>query len=902
MSDQPKASKKQVVVFGRLRITVLASRFLRLEWAEDSVFEDRRTFLVVNRKTRPVKFTTKIEGDTLTLDTGEIELVVTDNGKPLNSSNCRASFVMEGEMVTWKAGKKDRKNLGGTIQTLDGWNGDRTKKWIPAEKADPKKLILNSNGDGSWVHQGDYEKRDLGEGLISRSGWAVVDDSKEVVLDPEACDWTPWVTARPEGERQDLYFLAYGLDYSACLLEAGKVFGHQPLPPRYALGYWYSRYWAYTDKEIEELVHQHDRMDVPLDVMVIDMDWHKMGWTGYTWDADYFPDHAETLEWLHSNDIKTSLNLHPAEGVYSYEDAFEGMAKAMDLKEGDLQPVPDYFHKRYTIQGLDPKAGYNIPLDVCDPIYMNAYFEKLHRPMENEGVDVWWMDWQQGNQGSAIENLRTLPWINELHWQDQLRARPDQRPINFSRYGGIGAGRMPIGFSGDTIVTWESLAFQPKLTATASNVLYGTWSHDIGGHMGGEDRNSELYTRWMQFGMLSPVLRTHTSKDARKERRVFEYEEPYKTILIETLRRRYELVPYIYGQLRKAEKSGISLCRPMYYDHPCEDAAYRCPDQYMFGESLLAAPVIKPCKGSSEMAEVKVWLPKGEWIDLSTGQSLEGGQVHQRAYLLSEAPLFAKPGTILPGQVGATRLKEGSYEHLLFEVYGVAQGQADLYEDDGISFGYRRKKSASIKATTQPKGQGLVFELKAAKGAFKGFLKRRDLTLRFFCTAPPKKVVVGGKVLPWSHRPNPGAWSYDGDRACVVVELEKVNVTKGLEVELKGALTAHGDLDGFAGLMAGLERVRYFNCLVSPTQPLIQEERFAVNLAQTGNRISRDPSKVKDELQAFCEGLPTLSAVLLKYQKAYAKKDATVNASSQAQVDQLKAAREILTATLKRQG
>jgi alpha-glucosidase len=98
--------------------------------------------------------------------------------------------------------------------------------------------------------------------------------------------------------------------------------------------------------------------------------------------------------------------------------------------------------------------------------------------------------------------------------------KADRRPICFSRYGGIGAGRYPIGFSGDTYITWDSLAYQPWFTATASNVLYGTWSHDIGGHMSGEN-TPELYTRWMQFGLFSPILRTHANKSKTSDRRVF---------------------------------------------------------------------------------------------------------------------------------------------------------------------------------------------------------------------------------------------------------------------------------------------------------------------------------------------------------------------------------------------
>ena len=168
--------------------------------------------------------------------------------------------------MQWRYGMRDAHNLRGTTRTLDAAQGDRY--------LDYKDLTA----PGTPI--------DLGHGLISRSGWAVVDDSDNIVLDQHPAAACPWVTPRHDGKRQDIYLLAHGHDYRAALREAAQVFGQQPLPPRYTLGYWYSRYWAYTDKEIEDLVAQFDRMQLPLDVMVIDMDWHTMGWTGYTWDRD----------------------------------------------------------------------------------------------------------------------------------------------------------------------------------------------------------------------------------------------------------------------------------------------------------------------------------------------------------------------------------------------------------------------------------------------------------------------------------------------------------------------------------------------------------------------------------------------------------------------------------------
>lgn len=148
---------------------------------------------------------------------------------------------------------------------------------------------------------------------------------------------------------------------------------------------------------------------------------------------------------------------------------------------------------------MNPASKQPIPFHIADKRFVKNYFELLHHSMEDQGVDFWWIDWQQGEK-SEMKGLDPLPWLNHLHYMDS--GRRGTRNLIYSRWGGLGNHRYPIGFSGDTLVYWTALQFQPYMTATASNVLYGWWSHDIGGHMGGETE-PELYARWVQFGALS---------------------------------------------------------------------------------------------------------------------------------------------------------------------------------------------------------------------------------------------------------------------------------------------------------------------------------------------------------------------------------------------------------------
>lgn len=848
------AHSDSTIVFHHARFTVLTDRLIRMEWAEDEVFEDLLTLRVSSRLLEPVPFRSSVKGQTLTLKTGALTLVYTENGKPFSRNNLSVTLKLNGKEVKWVPGKKDTQNLKGTAKTLDGVDGSTQKHWLNLEDKDPNKPIVASSASGDWIWQGDMEPLPLCDGLISRSGWAVVDDSTSPVLDPALCEWQAFPRERNPGERRNLYFLGYGHDYKAAVRDGAKVFGEQPLPPRYALGYWYSRYWAYTDKELKQLVEDFDRMDLPLDVLVIDMDWHKLGWTGYTWDPDFFPNPKELLAWLRKRGVKITLNLHPADGVFDFEDAFPDMLKEMGLAREDLPDLEEHHHFLYDFLGLDPTKAKRLPLNINDPNYMRAYFKCLHHPQEKIGVDFWWMDWQQGRGGSQLPNLDTLPWINELHWQDQVRNSSNKRPINFSRFGGIGAGRMPVGFSGDTIVTWESLAFQPYFTSTSANVLYGYWSHDIGGHMGGE-LTPELYTRWLQFGMFSPILRTHTSKSIDCERRVFHFPDPERGVMMNTLRRRYELVPYLYGEMRKCAENGLSVIRPMYYETPEINEAYGCPNQYMFGDDMIVAPVIEAMDPKTETAEVKVWLPEGEWVDAARGLVLQGGGWMTVQYTLEEVPVFVRPGTVIPEQSYTPRLKSGSYPDLVFRVYAGKEGSCDVYEDDGESLAWKQDECAVIRFSHKKSRKVRTFKLIRAMGDFKGFKAKRPVTILLEGMAPPKNV-EGAK------------WRYDGDTATLILELGNCD----LNVDTEVVVTETVEATGLKGMMTRLEKARAYNCQVSPARPVHAEERLAVRVAQTGNRLSLNPDTFLVEWKNLHEDVLRLPKALEEYAQIYRKK------------------------------
>jgi alpha-glucosidase len=852
-TDNPLAAPKAQVRHGKARFTVLTDRLIRMEWAADGRFEDRPTLSVVNRRLPVPAFTMSAKGASLRIATDAVELTFTDTGKGFTPRTLSARFRTAGVRGDWRFGQRDADNLGGTFRTLDGFDGDRKKEW-------------KQNAAGKW-EAGDWKGVPLPPGLVSRAGWSVFDDSNGIVLDPVAGKGTPWVTPRPAGKRQDLYFMAYGHDYRAWVRDASRVFGRQPLPPRFALGYWYSRYWAYTDRELEALVDEFRRNQVPLDVLVIDMDWHKPGWTGYSWDRDYFPDAAETLGHLKREGLKITLNLHPAQGVGEHEDSFRDMLKALgsDPKRVIRDPV---------ILNDLVICKRRIAMDMTDPDYVRAYFTCLHHPLEKMGVDFWWMDWQQGTK-TNVPGLDPLPWINHLHWTDMAanRERAGKRPICFSRFGGVGAGRYPIGFSGDTVVSWESLAFQPRFTATAANVLYGYWSHDIGGHMH-NPITPELHARWVQFGAFSPVVRTHSTKSHEQDRRFWNFPEPYRGVMMQAVRDRYALVPYLYSECRRCFDTGLSLARPLYYHHPEDPEAYRRPNEYYLGEAVLAAPVVQPADKTTGLASVAVWLPRGRWFEVSSGRWFAGGRTHRLSVHLAETPHFVRPGAILPGQEIPERLMPGSYPALRVTAFPGGDGAYDLYEDDGVSEDYRTNRFATLPIRQESAGHVRRVVLEPARGTFKGFRPTRSLEVRLPASAPAVSVKINGRPLAWRFRPAANGWSYDGDTATLIIRVRRMDARKRTVVEVRtDPRIPAARLDGLAGLMRRLQEVMDLAKLVSPCWPLHAEERLATHVAQTGNRISRRPDTAAAELRALQAALRRLPRVLREFRGIYVKRE-----------------------------
>ncbi|MCF3962072.1 glycoside hydrolase family 31 protein, partial [Streptomyces fuscigenes] len=709
--SRPGAREEAVLRGGHGRLTVLADGLVRLEWSPDGGFEDRASTLAVDRAFESPAFTAVEHGGVLEVSTSRFRLRW--DREEFSPGGLTVSTPSGG---LWRYGEPTG-NLGGTGRTLD-------------------------DADGRIALDG---------GVVSRRGVAVIDDSASFLFEEDG-----WIATRRPG-RRDLYLFAYGRDHEAAVRALYRLSGPPPVLPRWALGNWWSRYHPYTADAYLALFDRFDAERLPFSVAVIDMDWHRVGsvppeygsgWTGYSWERSLVPDPPAFLAALHRRGLTTTLNLHPADGVRPFEDAYPEMARSV---------------------GVDPASKEPIAFDPTDRTFLEAYFRVLHHPLEEQGVDFWWIDWQQGRT-SRVEGVDPLWLLNHFHFLDS--GRGGRRPMAFSRYGGPGSHRYGIGFSGDTVVSWASLAFQAEFTATAANIGYGWWSHDIGGHTRGV-RDDELATRWLQLGVFSPVLRLHSANNPFIRKEPWEFPREPREAMGGALRLRHRLLPYLHTMNHRAA-AGVPLVRPMYHVEPEREEAYEVPHQFAFGSELLVAPITAPRDPVTLLGAVRVWLPPGRWTDIFTATAYDGDRWAELHRGLDGVPALLRAGGILPlaavGETDATR-NPASLEVL---VAPGEDGAFTLVEDDGRGDG---SDLATVATALEWDAGAGVLRVGAARGPGGVVPEERSWKVTIFGSAPAGPVLVDGVPAPVAT--GDGRFSVEGRAAAaagLTVEVGPVRV------------------------------------------------------------------------------------------------------------------------------
>ena len=793
---------------GQVRFTVITDGVIRLEWEPEGRFTDLASFVASERDYPEVDYKVKTSGKKVRIQTQKMTLEYKTGSGKFNAGN----LVIKANdgFFTWKPGMKQKHNLKGTFRTLDGLDGDvQTQNWV----SDMKK----------------GEIRQFEDGILSKDGWTLIDESESYLFDDS--EWA-WVKERENKECQDWYFMAYGHDYKAALKDFTVFAGKMPLPPRFTFGYWWSRYWAYSDKEMRTLVDKFHAYDIPLDVLVVDMDWHytdegRGGWTGWTWNKSIFPNPGKFMDYLKDEGLKVTLNLHPADGFDHWEECYPALAKSL---------------------GKDPASKDRIEWINSDKQFMTNMFEQVMHPMQKEGVDFWWLDWQQHVFDTKLTKLHNTWWINYCYFSDMQRYG-DKRPLLYHRWGGLGNHRYQVGFSGDATITWKSLEFQPYFTSTASNVLYGYWSHDIGGHLG-DNIDPEMYTRWLQYGGFSPVMRTHSSKSGALNKEPWVFTEEYTNVIRQTVRQRYDMAPYIYAMARKGYDEGIALCRPLYYEWPEAQEAYdvKFRSQYMFGDDMLIAPVTKPM--TDGFAEMEIWLPEGSWYELHTGVLLEGGAVVKRHFALDEYGVYIKAGSVLPFYGEEVNNLNSNDEDIYVTVFPGGEGCFEMYEDAGNDKDYA-ESYATTHISSRWNGNIQTVTVAPRKGSYEGMPAEREFKVKVLASEAPVNVTVNGENVPYE---------YLGEDLAFVIDVPVADCSVEKTVVIKYTDDRPALSDGLIGLSRRMARsieALKFRTGADPIDELAM-------MGTINEAIMYSPEKAAELAEAFMENYNNLQEILKK--------------------------------------
>ena len=719
-------SDSQVVVDGNARFQVLSSTLVRVEYAADGQFHDEPTLTVANRQPVPVEVTSVVEDGERVIRTDDMILRYRLDSGPFTPENLSVEVTAGGRRVV--AGPS----------------------WEP--NSNPAPL-------GGWRRSLDYVdgEVELIQGILSRDGWALLNDSANVLL----TSGRPGFAPRPDhgGAYQDGYLFGYGHDYAQGLRDLRQLTGPTPLLPKQAFGVWFSHWWPYTADTVRELVAQFEARGVPLDTFSIDTDfkrrpnpvgcpvWNALvgapldgncSWNGWDWEPSTFPDPEGFLDWADEAGLEISLNVHPS--INANDPAFpETNATAGGLPEGTLCRALQ----------VDPVSPCHV-FDWADPDHLDAYFD-LHEPFEAQGDAFWWLDWCCDESRADAPGLTGDTWINRQY--AQRNADRGLRWPAFSRIGaslqegwdGVGAAggagalaehTTTIHFTGDTCGPAAMLPFTAEFTAAEASIGMAYVSHDIGSFHGDNTNPcdagqfvpgptmysphlpDDLYVRWVQLGTFQPIDRLHSQHG---DRLPWQY-PAVEDIAASFLRLREQLVPYLYTLAREAHDTGLTMVRPLYMSWPEQDAAYAYGHEYLLGDDLLVAAVGE----LGESASTEVWIPPGTWVDWFTGEALTGPARVVRDVPLDEYPVFVRAGGVVVTQPPVLRTSPGPASTLRITTAAGGEGHLDVYDDEGVGHDYLDGASATTPITTALDATGCgTVTIGAAVGDYPGALATR---------------------------------------------------------------------------------------------------------------------------------------------------------------------------------
>ena len=471
--------------------------------------------------------------------------------------------------------------------------------------------------------------------------------------------------------------------------------------------------------------------------------------TGFSFNRDLFPNPSEFVKYMHDRGVRVGLNIDPTEGIRKEEDRYINFAN--ELNVGD---------------------GVTIPFNVLDRNFMALYVRHLIDPLLNVGIDVFWLDYKKDLLG-----------INALdyYYNKDFTKVKNSRPLVLTRSPLVAPHNAGVLYSGETLVSWDTLKYLPFYNGLAANKGVTWWSHDVGGYKDGIE-DSELYIRYVQFSCFSPIFRFSAKRGVYYKREPWSWDVKTFTIAREYCLLRQRLIPYIYSEACNYSKLGQPLIQPIYYSYPeiYDELSYR--NEYYFGKELFIAPITKPQDVTMNRSIERIYLPSGTWYDFKSGKKFMGDKRYVAFYKEDEYPIFAKAGSIIPlANLGENINDTNPPKSMEINIFPGKSNVFKLYEDDGITKLYEDGYYIVTAIDYNYMQNNYTVIIHPIDGKTEIIPKFRDYKIRF----RNSRVADSVDIYINGSKANLEFESYEDDND-FVVDIKNVDTTKQLTVNCKG--------------------------------------------------------------------------------------------------------------------
>ncbi len=505
--------------------------------------------------------------------------------------------------------------------------------------------------------------------FISSRGYGIfVDSVMPTHFDMAASNESVFSIAVPDTALD--YYIIAGPAPKTIISRYADLVGHPTLPPKWAFGLWMSSgFEADSAAKTLERAQQLRAHQIPCDVIHMDCFWQRFGqWSNFQWDAAAFPDPPSLVAQLKALHFQVCLWINSYISVES--DLFRFASE-----QGYLLKTPT--GDPYTI---DAWFGFHPPVGIIDLTHPEAvtWFTEMLRSLLRMGVAVFKTDFGEGVPADAVA-FNGMSGV-QLHNLYPLLYNDIVSNVTFEETGSrlvwgrstfAGGQRHAAQWGGDTSCTDQGLASTLRGGLSIGVCGHAFWSHDIGGF--NRQPTPDLFVRWSQFGMLSPLARAH----GMSSRLPWDYGEAAEAYFRASVQLRYQLLPYIYSYAHEAVKTGLPLLRAMVVEYPDDPVAATLDLQYCFGADLLVALPF------DDSASRWVYFPEGKWIDYWTNDIIPGPQMRQVATTKEHLPLYVRANAIIPMIASQEWIDVGPFQHVQFTCYVIDAGQVVMHDDDG---------------------------------------------------------------------------------------------------------------------------------------------------------------------------------------------------------------------------